>query len=62
MSMSRPCFMLTSNPCSLRKSAIIGADFLREHGLLVNMKQGRLIDMMTNLLTQGTISKSAGYL
>ena len=35
---------------------IIGADFLREHGLLVNMKHGRLIDMITELQTKGTIS------
>ena len=35
---------------------IIGADFLREYGLLVSMKQGRLLDMTTNLQIQGTIS------
>ena len=35
---------------------IIGADFLREHGLLVNMKHGRLMDTVTLLQTQGTIS------
>ena len=35
---------------------IIGADFLREHGLLVNMKHGRLIDMTTELQTKGIIS------
>ena len=36
--------------------AIIGADFLREYGLLVNMKRGRLMDMTTLLQTKGTIS------
>ena len=36
---------------------IIGADFLREHGILVNMKHGRLIDMTTELQTRGTISR-----
>ena len=35
---------------------IIGADFLRKHGLLVNMKHGRLVDTVTTLQTQGTIS------
>ena len=35
---------------------IIGADFLREHGLLVNMKHGKLIDMTTELQARGTIS------
>ena len=35
---------------------IIGADFLREHGLLVDMKHRRLVDTKTNLQTQGTIS------
>ena len=35
---------------------IIGADFLREYGLLVNMKHGKLLDMTTNLQIQGTIS------
>jgi len=34
---------------------IIGADFLRQYGLLVNMKHGQLIDMTTNLHSQGTI-------
>ena len=37
-------------------TAIIGTDFLREYGLLVNMKRGRLIDMTTLLQTKGTIS------
>ena len=36
---------------------IIGADFLREHGILVIMKHGRLIDMTTELQTRGTISR-----
>ena len=36
---------------------IIGADFLQEHGILVNMKHGRLIDMTTELQTRGTISR-----
>ena len=35
---------------------IIRADFLRKHGLLVNMKHGRLVDTVTTLQTQGTIS------
>ena len=35
---------------------IIGADFPREHRLLVNMKHSRLIDMTTELQTKGTIS------
>ena len=35
---------------------IIGADFLREQGLLVNMKHGQLVDMTTQLQTQGIIS------
>ena len=35
---------------------IIGADFLRKHGLLVNMKHGRLVDTVTTLQAQGTIS------
>ena len=35
---------------------IIGADFLQEHGLLVNMKHGRLIDMTTELQNKGTVS------
>ena len=30
---------------------IIGADFLRNHGLLVNMKHGRLVDTVTTLCT-----------
>ena len=37
-------------------TAIIGADFLREYGLLVNMKRGSLMDMTTLLQTKGTIS------
>ena len=37
-------------------TAIIGADFLREYGLLVNMKRGRLMDMTMLLQTKGTIS------
>ena len=35
---------------------IIGADFLREHGILVNMRHGRLVDMTTHLHSKGTIS------
>ena len=35
---------------------IIEADFLREYGLLVNMKQGRLLDMTKSLQIQCTIS------
>ena len=35
---------------------IIGADFLREYGLLVNMQCGRLVDATTSLHTQGTMS------
>ena len=31
-------------------------DFLREHGLLVNMRHGQLLDMTTQIQTQGTIS------
>ena len=38
---------------------IIGADFLREHGLLVNMKHKRLADTITALQTKGTISHNA---
>ena len=38
------------------RTPILGADFLREHGLLVNMKQGRLVDTATTLQTQGTIA------
>ena len=37
-------------------TSIIGADFLQEHGLLVNMKHGKLIDMTTELQTKGIIS------
>ena len=37
------------------RTPISGADFLREYGLLVNMTQGRLVDMTTNLQTKGTI-------
>ena len=36
---------------------IIGADFLREYGLLVNLKHSRLLDATTSLHTKGTISK-----
>ena len=35
---------------------IIGADFLRDHGLLVNMRQGCLVDTTTSLQSQGNIS------
>ena len=35
---------------------IIGAEFLREHGLLVNMRHGQLVDMTTQLQTRGIIS------
>ena len=35
---------------------IIGADFLQEHRLLVDMKHRRLVDTKTNLQTHGTIS------
>ena len=34
------------------RTPIIGADFLREYGLLVNMKHGQLVDMTTNLQSQ----------
>ena len=37
------------------QTPIIGADFLRQYGLLVNMKHGQLVDMTTNLQSQGTI-------
>ena len=37
------------------QTPIIGADFLRQYGLLVNMKHGQLIDMKTKLQSQGTI-------
>ena len=35
---------------------IIGADFLQKNGLLVDLKHGCLVDIKTNLQTQGTIS------
>ena len=35
---------------------IIGADFMWEYGLLVNMKHSKLMDMTTQLHTKGTIS------
>ena len=35
---------------------IIGADFLWEYGLLVDMKHSKLMDMTTQLHTKGTIS------
>ena len=38
------------------RTSIIEADFLREHGLLVNMQHGRLIDMTTQLKVSGIIS------
>ena len=38
------------------RTPIIGADFLREYGLLVNLKHGRLLDATTSLQTKGTIS------
>ena len=38
------------------RTPIIGADFLRDYGLLVNMRQGRLMDTTTSLRSQGTIS------
>ena len=38
------------------RTPIIGADFLREYGLLMNLKHGRLLDATTSLQTKGTIS------
>ena len=38
------------------RTPIIGADFLRDYGLLVNMRQGRLVGTTTSLQSQGTIS------
>ena len=38
------------------RTPIIGADFLHELGLLVNMQHGRLIDMTTQLKVSGIIS------
>ena len=38
------------------RTPIIRADFLREYGLLVNLKHGRLLDVTTSLQTNGTIS------
>ena len=38
------------------RTPIIGADFLREYGLLVNLKHGHLLDATTSLQTKGTIS------
>ena len=35
---------------------IIGADFLRDHGLLVDMRHNKLIDSLTHLQVQGVIS------
>ena len=35
---------------------ILGADFLREYGLLVNMQHARLMDTTMSLQTTGTIS------
>ena len=38
------------------RTPIIGADFLREYGLLMNLKHGRHLDATTSLQTKGTIS------
>ena len=34
---------------------ILGADFLQEYGLLVNLRQGRLLDSTTSLQSKGII-------
>ncbi|GFV29528.1 retrovirus-related Pol polyprotein from transposon 297 [Trichonephila clavipes] len=36
---------------------IIGADFLRHYGLLVNIRHGRLVDSLTKLQMQGTMQQ-----
>ncbi|GFS98070.1 retrovirus-related Pol polyprotein from transposon opus [Trichonephila clavipes] len=36
---------------------IIGADFLRHYGLLVDIRHGRLVDSLTRLQTQGTVQQ-----
>ncbi|GFX38970.1 retrovirus-related Pol polyprotein from transposon opus [Trichonephila clavipes] len=36
---------------------IIGADFLRHYGLLVDIRHGRLVDSLTKLQTQGTVQQ-----
>ena len=38
------------------RTPIIGPDFLREYGILVNLKHGSLLDAKTSLQTKGTIS------
>ena len=38
------------------RTPIIGADFLKENGLMVSMKHGQLVDVTTNLQSQDTIS------
>ena len=37
------------------QTPILGADFLREYGLLVNLRQGRLLDATTSLQSKGII-------
>ena len=34
---------------------VLGADFLREYGLLVNLREGRLLDATTSLQSKGII-------
>lgn len=41
------------------KNAIIGADFLHFHKLLIDLNKGKLIDATTNLSTSGITSSSA---
>ncbi|GFS95879.1 retrovirus-related Pol polyprotein from transposon opus [Nephila pilipes] len=36
---------------------IIGADFLRHYGLLVDIRHGRLVDSLTKLQAQGTVQQ-----
>ncbi|GFU21463.1 retrovirus-related Pol polyprotein from transposon 297 [Trichonephila clavipes] len=36
---------------------IIGADFLRHYGLLVDIRHGRQVDSLTRLQTQGTVQQ-----